>query len=89
MAGDNRRLEHLLQLREELFQEMEQAEREWAAVRVRVERMDSDIRLGRPEPEEYQHLKGHLAPQSEAEVVSLFRQLLKLEDKLKAETGPQ
>ena len=82
MADDAGRTEHLLQLREELFREMETAEQEWAAVRVRVERMESDIRVGRPEATGFQQAKGRDLPGAEGRVVELFRQLLKLEDKI-------
>ncbi len=83
MDDERRRVEHLLQLRETLFEEMEEAEREFSTLRLRVERMESDLRIGRAEPAAYQETKGHLLPQAEARVVDLFSQLLKLEDKIK------
>lgn len=84
MAADTRRLEHMLQLREELFQQMEQAEREFSAARLQVEKMESDLRIGRPASPDYDQAKGHRLPQAEARLVGLFRELLKLEDKIKA-----
>ena len=76
------RLEHLARLREELFNEMEAAESEMARVRVRVERLESDQRLGGPVTPEYEQLKGHTLPQLEARVVQAFNGVLKLERKI-------
>lgn len=78
------RLEHLLQLRASVLEEMEEADREFSAIRMRVERMESDVRIGRPEPPGYAEAKGCLLPQAEARVVHLYRELLKLEDKINA-----
>ena len=80
---DRNRIEHLLQLRETVFAEMEEADREFTALRLRVERMESDLRVGMPEPPSYQETKGRLLPQAEARVIDLFSELLKLEDKIK------
>ena len=76
------RLEHLARLREELFSEMEAAESEMARVRVRVERLESDQRLGDPVTSEYQHLKGRALPHLEARLVEAFNGVLKLERKI-------
>jgi hypothetical protein len=84
MAAEPVRLEHLLQLRESVLAEMAEADLEFSTVRMRVERADSDLRIGKPECADYTELKGHLLPQAEARVVDLFRQLLKLEDKINA-----
>lgn len=75
--------ENLLRLREEILAEMEAAEREFSQVRMRVERYESDLRIGRPEAPAYQQTKGHELPQAEQRVVDLFRQLLKVEDRIK------
>lgn len=84
MPPDQKRMETLLALREEIFAEMEQAETEFSAVRLRVERMESDLRIGKTEPPQFAQVKGHALPQAEARVVDLFRGLLKLEDKINA-----
>ena len=76
------RLDHLARLREELFSEMEAAESEMARVRVRVERLESDQRLGGAVVPEYEQLKGHALPQLEARVVEAFESVLKIEQKI-------
>ena len=76
------RREHLLRLRDELLDELEAAERELSRLRVRVERMESDLRIRLPENPDYANVKGHLLPRAEARMVDLFSDLLKLEDKL-------
>jgi hypothetical protein len=85
MGDASKRREHLLRLREELLSEMAEADLELSRVRMAVERAESDLRLGLPEPPEYARLKGSDFPRAEAAVLDLFRQLLKLEDKIKAE----
>lgn len=82
MAEELPRREHMLELRAALFDEMEVAEREFSRVRLLVERQESDLRIGLPEPADYQHTKGRLLPQAESRVLDLFRDLLKLEDKI-------
>ena len=84
MSGDEQRVEYLVQLRDEVLRDMEEAEREFSQMRMRVERMESDVRIGRPEPDGYADAKGHLLPQAEAQFLDLYRQLLKLEDKINA-----
>jgi hypothetical protein len=84
MAADQARCEHLLQLREQVLRDMEEADLEFSRVRMRVERMESDLRIGRPEPADYAGAKGRLLPQAEERVLGLFRELMKLEDKLNA-----
>ncbi len=76
------RRDHLLQLREETFADWEEAEKHLAELRVRIERQESDIRIGLPEPSDYAELKGHTFPQAEARVVECYRTLLKLEERL-------
>jgi hypothetical protein len=76
------RLEHLMELRAGIFEEMEELERELAALRMRVERAESDLRLGEPEAEEYAHLKGHDLPAAEGRLVQAYNNLLKLEEKI-------
>ncbi len=71
-----------LQMRDELFRELADAEQECAQVRVAVERMESDLRIGRPEPAEYAETKGHLLPRAERRIIEAYQQLLKLEDKI-------
>jgi hypothetical protein len=85
MAGDSKRVNHLLQLREEVFQEMEEADQEFTRLRLLVERMESDVRIGRSEPPDYPQTKGRLLPQAEARLVHLYRELTKLEDKINME----
>ena len=83
MSNDvSSRLEHLARLREELFREMEAAEGEMARVRARVERLESDQRLGEPVTPEYEQLKGHTLPQLEARVLDAYDNLLKIERKI-------
>jgi hypothetical protein len=76
------RLEHLMELRAGVFTEMEELESELARLRVQIERAESDIRLGEPEPENYDRLKGHDLPDVEARLLQAFNSLLKLEDKI-------
>lgn len=83
MAEDTQRIEHLLALREDVLAEMAEADLEFSRVRMELERAESDLRIGRPEPPEYARLKGQLFPRAEARVLELFRELLKLEDKIK------
>ncbi len=87
MPDDPKRLETLLALREELFLELEEADLEFTRLRLRVERLESDLRIGRPPAPEYSALKGRALPQAEARVLDLFRELLKLEDKINAAAG--
>jgi hypothetical protein len=85
--SDEKRAENLTELREAVLKEMEEAEQELSRVRVAVERMESDLRIGRPAHAEYPNAKGHRLPQAEARVIDLFRQLLKLEDKINSTRG--
>lgn len=82
MRSDDNRSGYLLQVRDELFEEMAEAEQEFSRLRVRVERMESDIRIGKPEPADYAETKGRLLPRAEGRVLDLYRDLLKLEDKI-------
>jgi hypothetical protein len=75
-------LDHLIQLRDELLNALEEADRELSALRMRVERLESDVRIGRPEAPEFAEAKGHLLPRAEAVIVELYRDLQKLEDKI-------
>ena len=84
MSDDTKRREHLLQLRDELFAEMHDAELAFARLRVKVELMESSLRIGLPEPPDFVDVKGHQMPQAEGRVLGLFRDLLKLEDKINA-----
>jgi hypothetical protein len=79
------RLQHLLQLRDDLFQELESAERELSGLRMKVERMESDLRIGRREAAEFGETKGRLLPRAEAALLEHFQALLKLEDKINLE----
>ena len=85
--SDDKRLENLMELRESLLKDMEEAEQELGRLRVYAERLESDIRIGRPPHPEYQDVKGHRLPQAEGRLVDLFRQLLKLEDKINSARG--
>jgi hypothetical protein len=82
MAGHEQRLLHLFRLRDGLLDDLAEADRAFSELRMRVERMESDLRVGRPEAEEYRETKGRLLPRAEARVVALFRDLLKVEDKI-------
>lgn len=86
MTDDSKRLEHLLRLRNELLDEMTEADLEFSRVRMALERLESDLRIGRPIAPGYADLKGRTFPRAEAHVLELFRQLLKLEDKINAST---
>jgi hypothetical protein len=81
-----KRREHLQELRAGVFEEMEEADAELSRLRMRVERMESDIRLGAETSDEYTRLKGHDMPEVEARLVQAYRSLLKIEDKIR-ETG--
>lgn len=82
MPDDTNHSAFLLQMRDELFREMAEAELDCAQLRVAVERMESDVRIGRPEPHDYAATKGHLLPRAESRVIEIYQQLLKLEDKI-------
>ena len=75
--------DYFLQMRSDLFEELEEAELALSRERLRVERMESDLRLGLSEPPGYQEAKGHALPRAEARVMDLFEQLLKLEDRIR------
>jgi hypothetical protein len=81
------RFEYLLQLREAHFRELQAAERELTELRLQVERLESDLRIGFPEAASFAEMKGHRLPQAEAVVVNLYRELWKLEDKLVTAPG--
>jgi hypothetical protein len=76
------RLDHLMELRAGIFEEMEELEREMVTLRMRVERTESDLRLGEPEPDDYARWKGHDLPSVEGRLVQAFNNLLKLEEKI-------
>jgi len=78
------RLEHLYELRRGLLDEMEEADRELSRVRMKVERAESDLRIGDPGPLDYEELKGHSLPQVEARFLDAYRSLVKLEEKITA-----
>ncbi len=84
MSEPTARAETLQRMRDELFRNLEEADLEFSRVRIRVERMESDMRLGAPEPPEYSPTKGTLLPHAESRVLDLFRELLKLEDKIRS-----
>jgi hypothetical protein len=79
-----KRREHLEELRAGLLDEMEEADLALSRLRMRVERLESDIRLSAQPDEEYARIKGHDMPQAEARLVQLYRNLLKIEDKIRA-----
>lgn len=76
------RLEHLYELRRDLLDEIEAADRELSRVRMKVERAESDLRIGDPGPPDYETLKGHTLPQTESTFLEAYRSLLKLEEKI-------
>jgi DNA-binding transcriptional LysR family regulator len=76
------RLEHLYELRRDLLNEMEEADRELSRVRMKVERAESDLRIGDPSHPDYETLKGHTLPQAESRFLENYRSLLKLEEKI-------
>jgi len=82
MPPDPQHVASLLRLRDEALAELEEADIAFTTVRMRVERMESDVRIGRPEPSDYARAKGHDLPEAEARVLGAFRHLLKLEDKI-------
>jgi hypothetical protein len=85
MSGEKeqeQRLEHLYELRRDLLNEMEIADRELSRVRMQVERAESDLRIGDPGPDNYEALKGHTLPQAESVFLEAYRALLKLEEKI-------
>lgn len=83
MADEKQRIGHLLTLRDEVLVEMADADLEFSRLRMSLERMESDLRIGRPEAPDYAQIKGHQFPRAEGRVLDLFQDLLKLEDKIK------
>jgi hypothetical protein len=78
------RLEHLYELRRGLLDEMEEADQELSRIRMKVERAESDQRIGDPGPSDYEQLKGHRLPQAEEHFLEAYRSLVKLEEKITA-----
>ncbi len=78
------RLEHLNELRRGILDEMEEADRELSRIRMKVERAESDLRIGDPGPPDYEELKGHRLPQAEGRFLEAYRSLVKLEEKISA-----
>ena len=78
------RLEHLYELRRALLDEMEEADQELSRVRMKVERAESDLRIGDPGPSDYENLKGHRLPHAEERFLESYRALVKLEEKITA-----
>lgn len=78
------RLEHLYELRRDLLDEMEEADRELSRVRMTVERAESDLRIGDPGPANYEELKGHSLPHAEGHFLETYQALVKLEEKIAA-----
>jgi hypothetical protein len=76
------RLEHLYELRRGLLDEMEEADRVLSQVRMKVERAESDLRIGDPGPPNYEELKGHSLPHAEGRFLEAYRALVKLEEKI-------
>lgn len=84
MASDrSARINQLMALREEIFSEMSALELQMADLRVRIERLESEQRLGGTVTEEYETLKGHALPRAETRLVELYGALLKLEQKIR------
>jgi hypothetical protein len=78
-----KRREHLLELRAGVLDEMEEADATLSRLRMRVERLESDIRLGAEPSAEYSRIKGHDMPDVEGRLVQAYRNLLKIEDKIR------
>jgi DNA-binding transcriptional LysR family regulator len=78
------RLEHLYELRRGLLDEMEEADRELSRVRMKVERAESDLRIGDPGAPDYEEMKGHSLPHAESRFLEAYRALIKLEEKITA-----
>ena len=68
---------------------MAEADLRFSAVRMEVERMESDIRIGEPEPDGYAETKGRRLPQAEREVLDLARELWRLEERIILARGRQ
>ena len=75
--------DHLIAHRDRVLAEMTEADLELSRVRMRVEALESDIRIGRAESPDYAELKGHALPQAEAAVIGLYRELARLEDRIR------
>jgi hypothetical protein len=83
MAGEAAvRVEHLMRIRDEFLEEMAGTEAEMARLRTRVERLESEQRLGAKPTAEYQELKGHQLPRLESRLVDAYNGLRKVEDKI-------
>ncbi len=78
----------MLTLRNEVLAQMAEADLSFSAARMVVERMESDLRLGAPEPASYAEAKGRLLPQAEQEVIDLARELWRLEERIILARGP-
>jgi hypothetical protein len=72
----------LRRLREEILAEMGAAEEELARLRIRIERLESDQRLGAERTAEYEELKGRRLPQLERQVIEAYGSLVKVETKI-------
>ena len=82
-----KRREHLEELRAGVLDEMEAADGELSRLRMRVERMESDLRLGAEPGDDYEQIKGHAMTQTEARLIELYRELLKIEDKIRGKAA--
>lgn len=88
MADETPRVERLLALRDDVLTEMAEADLEFSRIRMALERMESDVRIGRPQAPEYTQVKGRDFPRAEGRVLDLFQDLLKLEGKINSSTTP-
>lgn len=77
----------LLEMREEVLAQLEQADLDFCRVRMEAERMESDCRIGLPPRGDLAQTKGRVLPRAEARVLDLFSQLLKIEDKIRRSCG--
>lgn len=77
------RREILLEQRLRILDEMEEADLDLSRLRMRLERWESDLRISQPPAPGYDELKGRIVPQAEARVVGLFRELTRVEDRIR------
>jgi hypothetical protein len=75
-------LEFLERLRSQLLDQLAEADARFGEVRMAVERMESDLRAGLPESDDYAEAKGTELPRAEARMMEIFRELNKVEDRI-------
>ncbi len=75
-------LRRLQQLRQEALDQLAEADLTCSRVRMQVERMESDLRVGLPEPAGFAEAKGTLLPRAEQAVQDNLRELWRLEERI-------